>query len=234
MDPHDAPRQCGNEANLSSALICESPWLFRELYRFNFAPADYLHPSRRPSFMPALRDPAVWDCSRARPGLSLHILDKTGLAGTSSFDPRIPEWPLLLLDAERLQRLARHIGAAVLGPRVRRAITRAEVLQWKGLLGPQLYQFSMTATLFPQPEQEPELEGSHPIESLGYRWIDISLRAAPESLLARSRLKYPDWVEKTSDTSPKAKLLTWAVLRTLERKWYSLFAQRAAQKPLSP
>lgn len=210
-------------------LILGKPWLFSRLYQFNYSPADYLHPSQRERFLPLPQWEELWRSPRARPGLSLYILEKLSLSQRASFDDRLPWWPLFLLDHERLQRLARHVAASVLGPQVRRAMARTEVLRWKEQLGAELHSFAMNGAAFlPEPGLEPAWKSGHSLDSLGYSWIDSALASSSEALLERFRLKYPARCELAPVAQDKAMSMTRAVLKILEKRWHSSFAQKLA------
>lgn len=210
-------------------LVLGKPWLFSRLYQFNYAPADYLHPSQRERILPLDQWEALWRSPRARPGLSLYILEKLSLSQRVSFDDRLPWWPLFLLDHERLQRLAGYVAASVLGPQVRRAMARTEVLRWKEELGTELHSFAMNGAAFlPEPGVEPRWQPGHSIDSLGYSWIDSALSHAPIALLERFRLKYPAGCELAPIAQDKAMSMTRAVLKIQEKRWHSSFAQKLA------
>lgn len=210
-------------------LIADDRKLFRRLYQFNYCPAEYLHPSQRIRFVPHEHAHRLWEAPRARATLSIMILRQLKLSGRVRFDPTLPQWPLLLLDSQRLVRLSRYVAAAVLGPQVRKSVAREDVLRWKRTLTPELYKFSMTvANLLPTPSGEPVLAHGHPIEDLGLGWIDSALSGVPNELVLRTRLKYPASAAPLPVRTHKAKGLVSAVLLLLEQEWCSSFATKAA------
>ncbi|MDB5798410.1 MAG: hypothetical protein JWP36_2312 [Paucimonas sp.] len=213
----------------SAELITGDPRLFNLLYEFNYAPAAYLHPSQRERFLPAVPSPELWEAPRARSALSDLVLGQLKFGDKTNFDASLRHWPLLLLDHERLLRVARHVGAALVGPEARKAMARDEVLRWKSTLGPELYRFAMTAgALLPVPALEPASLARHTPEDLGWGWLDAALSDVPEELLVRARLKYPVTSKPPRVRSKRAGPLAWAVLSTLEKKWCSSFAPKAA------
>jgi hypothetical protein len=119
------------------------------------------------------------------------------------------------------------LAASVVGPQVRRAMARPEVLRWKEQLGADLHAFAMNEAAFlPAPGVEPVLRSVHSVDALGFSWIDAALSAAPAHLIERLRLKYPAGCELSPVPQDKARSLTRAVLKTLEKRWYSSFAQK--------
>jgi hypothetical protein len=114
---------------LLALLSTSTEWAAR-LYHFNYQPADYLHPSRRIQFTASIATDAVWHTARARPALSAHILAALGTNSQACFELSYDEWPLVLLDADRLERLARYAAAALHAPVIRRCILHSEVNQW--------------------------------------------------------------------------------------------------------
>lgn len=207
-------------------LLMRQPALFRRLYRFNYLPADYLHPELRDEFVPSVVNPMVWSEPRARSALSTLILQKLGLQQRSCMDATLKAWPVVLLDHTRLLRLARHVGAVLLGPRVRSSVSREAVLAWKERLTPPVYQFVMhSASLLPQVKSGAAIADDTPVEALGYGWIARSISDAPDELLLRAQLKFPKAaVTPLTVGQARAAQVVMAVSSTLEPRWISSFA----------
>jgi type III secretion protein K len=209
-------------------MVLQHPAHFGLLYAFNHRPADYLHASRRARFAAGAGD-RLWTDERARAWLSQWILQQLGLSQQTCFDLSCRHWSLALLDAERLLRLARGIGAAIAGPQVRRSVSRDQVLAWKTRLTPALYEFAMTtATLLPPaPAAPPPAAEGTPVEEIGFGWIDAALAGAPEALRLRAELKLPAKVEAVPVDAAAARQFVQSVHSALEPQWCSTFATLA-------
>ncbi|MGI4847213.1 MAG: SctK family type III secretion system sorting platform protein [Janthinobacterium lividum] len=212
----------GTDAAQLRALIAHHPDLFRLMYAFNYAPADYLHPARQQQFLPLPLNQRIWETARARRPLSKLILQQIGLAERPCFDPQQRTWPLALLDRMRMLRLARHVGAVLLAPQARRCVSREEVLAWKERLTPSAYQFVMSsASLLPQVKADAAIDENMSVEQLGFAWIASSLDDAPDELLLRVRLKFPPLHTTLPLSRTRAAHVVHAVFSTLESKWIS-------------
>lgn len=225
--------EAADVTGLSASLIRHNGPLFRRLYQFNFSPAEYLHVTQRPRFVPQPGAASLWSHPRSRAGLSALVLAQLNLSGQADFNTRHAEWPLVLLPTERLLRLAAHAGALLVSGRVRRAMARAEVLSWKESLGAELYQFAMTgATLLPVPPEvlamEPAVSTGHSPLALGLACVDAATGKAPAGMVRRLRLKYPAELALPALPTDTAAALAWTVLSALERKWVSSFATTRA------
>ena len=167
----------------------------------------------------------VWDAARARNPLSRFILAELGLEEEVCFDLGRPEWPVALLDAQRLLRLARHIGAVLLAPGLRGSLARHQVLAWKAALTPEAYRFALTSASLLRPAGPVLLPGTdHPPEAIGYAWIDASLEQAPPALAKRARLKLPEPLQAPETSSETARQLVNLTHSALEPAWFSSFA----------
>lgn len=210
---------------LLARLIAQQPRLFRMLSRFNYQPADYLHPQRRHEFIDPAVDARIWDEPRARRALSALILASLDLAERPCFEPGHKAWPIALLDGQRLLRLARYVGAVLLGPQARQSMSREEVLAWKEKLTPQAYQFVMnSASLLPQVKSGTDIDSEMPVEMLGYGWIMRCIDDAPPELLLRARLKCPPLGAALPVSTHRATQVVHAVFSTMEPRWISSFA----------
>jgi hypothetical protein len=208
-------------------MALQRPAHFGLLYAFNHRPADYLHASRRARFAAGAGD-RLWEEERARAWLSQWILQQLELSQRTCFDMSCRHWSLALLDAERLLRLARGTGAAIAGPRVRRCVSREQVLAWKSRLTPALYEFAMTtATLLPPAPAAPPAAEDAPIEEIGFGWIDAALAGAPDALRLRAVLKLPAHVAAVPIDAAAARQFVHSVHSALEPQWCSTFATLA-------
>jgi len=197
---------------------------FRRLYAFNYRPADYVHATRRPLFADGQIAEAIWSEERARNHLSTYILREMELEQKPCLDVARWEWKLVLLDGERLTRLARHIGGALLGPYARRSVVREEVLRWRERLTEEVYQFVVTsASLLRVVESTEQMDPTLPVETIGYGWIQACLASAPIELQARAQLKFPVDVSTTSVPPESARQFVISVLSALEPTWCSSF-----------
>jgi hypothetical protein len=207
-----------------TALLAASPLLARYLYAFNFCPANYLHPTQRQQFGGDMLSEQVWQAQRARAALSAHILKTLGLEDEPCFDLHQREWPLILLDADRLGRLQRHVSALVFSPVIRRSIVHAEVVAWKKRLGPDAYKFALNGTSLLPRMQLPKTAG-HPseAEAVGYGWIEAAMSTATEAILRRAKLKLPFHRIVPATDAAGAQRLVYALLSILEPEWHLLF-----------
>ena len=207
-----------------TALLGSSPKLASDIYAFNFCPADYVHPTDREQFGGALVSDEIWRARRARAALSAHILKKMGLDKQPCFDLSHPEWPLVLLDASKLNRLQRHIMAFVFSPMVRHSIMHQEVIAWKTRLGPDAYKFALNGTtLLPRLELPKAALHAARAEELAYGCIEAAMSTAVEPLLLRARLKLPCSRIKPDTDAASAKRLVYALLSILEPEWRLFF-----------
>ena len=204
------------------------PDFMRQWHAFHTRPADTLHPSWRRHFAADLHA-EVWIQPRARAPLSRHILNTLDLRERLCQDWSLPEWPTALLDPERLLRLARHIGAVLLAPRIRSSMARQQVLDWKEQLSPEAYRFALSSASLLRPLSPlPEPDRQRLPHELGYDWIHASLADAPDALRLRARLKLPIDC-RTPDLAPATlKHMVTLVHSALEPAWFLLFA---AQRP---
>ncbi|MDB5839904.1 MAG: hypothetical protein JWQ23_1856 [Herminiimonas sp.] len=206
-------------------MIATHPRRFGLLYAFNYRPADYLHPSQRARFAGAGVSEAIWEEPRARRTLSEFILQTLALTERPCFDLAEPAWPTILLDEKRLLRLARHIGAVILGQHVRRSVARDDVLTWKERMTPEAYKFVMTtASLLPHVNAGPAIDDSMAVDALGFSWINASIAGAPDELLVRARLKLPPGPLSLDVPRATACQVVNTVFSVLEPRWFSSFA----------
>ncbi|RYX93946.1 MAG: hypothetical protein EOO28_16305 [Comamonadaceae bacterium] len=218
-------------ADALPGLVRDLPDLLLALCVFNENPADYLALSRRAEFFPVPPDAALWNVGRARRHLSREILARIG--GEACFDTQRAEWPLALMDRTQLDRLARHIAAALVGARVRRSISRAEVLHWREWLTPEAHDFALKrAGLLPVSVEAEAAVGSldGTAESLGHAWLRAACSTWPDGTAQRFLLKLPSG--EAVDTATVDAALAWrlvsSVLSIVEARWCSLFVTMRA------
>jgi hypothetical protein len=210
-------------------LIGAQADVVRTICTFNENPADYIDPSRRDEFFRMPLDAALWSNARSRRHLSRHILDR--METSSCLEVQRPEWPLALLDRPRLDRLARHVAAALVGSRVRRSLSRDEVLKWRDWLSPEAHEFALQrAGLLPisiDTRMGASIDaGRTAAQELGLRWIVATTRRWPEAIARRFMLKLPggEFAEADAVDGAFASRLVTSVLSIVESRWCSSFA----------
>ena len=210
-------------------LIGAQPEVVRTICTFNENPADYIDESRRREFFPPRMGGAVWERASSRRHLSRHILDRIGAA--PCLEAHRPEWPIALMERERIDRLARHVAAALVGVRVRRCVSRAEVLAWREWLTPEAHEFALTrAGLLPVSADAGvfAIEGDKAITALqlGHAWIVAASRRWPNAIAKRFVLKLPagKYAAAEAIDSALASKLVSSVITNLESRWCSSFA----------
>lgn len=209
-----------------AALAPRQPWLFGLLVAFNYHPADYVHRTRR-AVAAAPHGDALWSTPRARTALSAMLLQALSLQDRPCADTSRRELPQALLEPARLERLARAVGAVVLGPLIRRSIARADVLRWKEELTPDVYAFAMqSAPLLPLQALLPCEPDCKPVLDVGCEWIAASLHDAPDELRERALLKLPAEVNLGAVDPARAHQVVQCVHSTLEPRWCSSFVTR--------
>lgn len=212
-----------------ASLIGAQGDMVRSLCIFNQSPADYMDSSRRAEFFALPADGPVWDNERSRRHLSQDILARISVE--PCLDTQRPEWPLALLDRDRLDRLARHIAAALVGGRVRRSISRADVLQWREWLTPEAYDFALKrAGLLPFHAEAGADVLNMPPAHLGHAWLLAASRVWPTAIARRFVLKLPAGAMPQADAIDPALAmrLVSSVLSIVEARWCSLFVTMRA------
>lgn len=205
-------------------LIKRFPREMPALLEFNFNPAADLHWSHREEFFPEI-PAAVWEVQRGVPRFSQLLLHRTGLSEYPCLDIPNPHWPLALLPVKRLERVARHVGALVVGMRVRSSLSRDHVLAWKSKLGEEAYRFALNSASLVQAGKLPLIEwaSDSPLET-GYRLILYSMADAPESMRRRVNLKMPRGINVAEIEMARVNRLLNNVMGIVEAEWYSSFA----------
>ena len=202
----------------------DNPAVFRLLCEFNFLPAVYLHPTRRPDFFDNTLPDKVWTCSRVWPRLSALMLEQLGLQEEIQFSLPSQQHSFVLLPPIRLVRLAQHIGAILLGSQIRSSLARDEVLRWRERLGQEAFDFAMNrARLLPSAHLAHDSKGATDVASIGFGVLVRCLSDLPKGISQRTLLKMPTG-SVAADIDPKhAKQLVQSVMLTLEGEWRSLF-----------
>jgi hypothetical protein len=205
-------------------LVRRFPRELPALIEFNYNLAADMHGSHRDTLMPEI--PAnIFSVTRCVPRISSLLLRRVGLLEFPCFDIPNPHWPLALLSVSRLERIARHVGALVLGIRVRSSLSRDHVLAWKARLGEEAYRFAMNSASLVQAGRLPLVElSSDAPEEIGYRVILAGLADAPETLSRRACLKIPRGLGPADIETEKANRLLKNVMGIVEAEWYSSFA----------
>ncbi len=207
------------------SLLTKSPAIFSQLYAFNYTPASYLHTSRHVQFFDGALPDLVWEEPRVWEKLSVLMLEQLGMNDQPCVSFPHPKWGLVLLPVSRQQRLAQHIGAIVLGTRIRSSLAREQVLSWKEQLGHDAFQFVMnSARLLPSIQIEDEALGTTDVEQIGYDTIFASLNDAPPEMRQRALLKMPLKTKPSKIPSKLVNQLVQSVTMTLEAEWHSSFA----------
>lgn len=200
------------------------PHIYPAVINFNFHPATYLHSSRRSQYFDNLLPDRVWESPRVSGKLSHHILKELDLLDHGFLDYPDKRWPLILLPTNRLQRLAFHIGAALLGPHIRNSLAREKVIFWKEKLGQEVYEFVLgSARLLPYQLKNTEKIKNNDALSLGYEVILKSLDSAPKALRERVGLKIPIDQKTKSEIPTSAEHIVYSVMSIVEAEWRSLF-----------
>jgi hypothetical protein len=206
-----------------AGLIGPQGELVRALAEFNQDPAAYLHETRRADFFPAGAREELWEYPLSRRHLSRHILERIG--GELCLDAKRPEWAVALLDSRGLDRLARHVAGALVGPRVRRSLSRSEVLRWRDWLEADALDFALTrAGLLPFHAQADA--GAGTALDLGRAWIVAASRRWHDAISRRFLLKLPagDLAQADAVDGALAARLVSSVLSIVEPRWCSSFA----------
>lgn len=208
----------------------------RELFsprmlEFNFLPSVTLHPSRREAFgAPAAAVPAACPAAVWHRHWSRLILRRLDLFERPVLDARRPELALALLPPDRLERLGRHLGAALCGRRLRQVIDGAEVRRLIVLLGADGLDFARRQDVDPAFEAFDETdagERSDPadrVDALGRTAVRMVLRDAGPEIGLRAELKMADEPLRPLAVGSQG-LLARAldILKQIEPAWHSSF-----------
>lgn len=207
--------------------------LDRRLVAFNQLPSRTLHPSRHAAFAA----PAVLDALAAQPALestwhrhwSRDILLALGLLERPVTDPARPELALALLAPDALAQCARRLGAALCGPRLRRAIAGDEVRLLIGSLGAELLEFTRRTAGglhagIPESAAWSVEQAATAVDTLGQGALRAALSEAGPELLLRAELKLPE-LPAQDFPLPAAEALSLglSILKNTDPIWHSSF-----------
>ncbi len=192
------------------------------LYEFNFRAAAYLHPFRRSSLLPELPE-CVWQSGRIQDRLSMQVLERAGVSSDPCFELPHAGWALALLPTARLERLATHIGALVVGASVRSSLAREQVLGWKQKLGSDAYRFAMTSASLLAIGHLPDLREQDPV-NLGYALMAGEANRMPTSMRERFLLKLPPGLPEPALDEDSARRLVQTAVNVIEGEWCSSIA----------
>lgn len=207
--------------------------LDRRLVAFNLLPSRTLHPSRHAAFAA----PAMLDALAGAPALaaswhrhwSREILRAIGLLERPVTDPERPELALALLPPEAMAQCARRMGAALCGPRLRRAIAGEEVRMLIDRLGADLMEFTRRTAGglhagIAQSAAWPIEQAAAAVDTLGQAALRAALSGAGPELRLRAELKLP---EQPAQDAPlpasEALSLGLAILKNTDPLWHSSF-----------
>lgn len=206
------------------SLLIKSPVIFSQLYAFNYTPASYLHPSRRPQFFNGALPDITWEDPRVWEKLSVLMLQQLELNDQVCMEFPHPKWSLALLPSSRMRRMAQHIGAIVLGARIRSSLAREQVLKWKEQLGHETFQFVMnSARLLPSIRIDDAAFDTNNVEQIGYDLICTSFIEAPTQMRQLVLLKMPVQTQASNMSVRLINQMVQSVLVTLETEWHSSF-----------
>ena len=191
----------------------------RVLWEFNFRPAAYLHESHRSHFFPELTE-QVWNSSRVVDQVSAMVLEKAGLLELACFELPHKSWSLALLPTVRVNRLARHVGALLFGPKIRQSLARDQALVWKSKLGSDGYLFAMNSgSLLATSYSFPEDLWAEPPEAIGYDLLAMAAQNMPDGMRERFLFKLPISTRAIDIDPGKANRMVHSVFDLLEGEW---------------
>ncbi len=204
------------------AVLGRWPQFAPAMYEFNFRAAAYLHRVRRSSLLPELPE-RVWHSRRIQDRLSMQVLERAGISSQPCFDLPHAGWALALLPTRRLERLATHIGALVVGASVRSSLSREQVLAWKQKLGGDAYRFAMTSASLLAIGHLPDLRAQEPV-SLGYALMAAEAKRMPANMRERFLLKLPPDLPEPALDDDSARRLVQTAVNVIEGEWCSSIA----------
>jgi hypothetical protein len=191
---------------------------------FNWNLATYLHPAQRQQWLPEIPD-AAWNEARTRGRISNLLLNRIGLSEEVFPGSPNPLWLIALLPADRLNRVALHIGALFLGIRIRSSLAREHVLRWKKKLGDEAYRFAMnSATLLPVGRIPLNAIATEAADELGASIVMTALANEPPILRRRVALKFSGEIDALDIDPERAAEVSLMIARILETKWFSSLA----------
>jgi hypothetical protein len=206
-------------------LIKNQPYIASAVIRFNTDLAAHLHPDQQRKFIPELPT-LLWIQPRLAARISKIVATRTDLEKKLYLQIPSAWWAMILLPPQRLQRLALHVGALVLGIRVRSSLSREHVMAWKNRLGTEAYRFALnSASLLPVVQIPLAAIASDSALDIGIGIIGAAIAPEPESLKRRVYLKLPGAEAAMALEAEKAIRLITVVIQILEGEWYSSCAK---------
>jgi hypothetical protein len=201
-------------------LMHQSPDMAAALVRFNTDFCSNLHPNRKDMFLPQL-PPQFWKKPRLVERISKIVEMQAGLEDKLYLESPNQLWAVILLPPDRLQRVALHLGALVLGIRIRSSLSREHVMAWKQRLGEEAYRFAMNnASLLPSTQIPLSAIASDSASEIGTSIIGAALATEPEPLKKRVSLKLTSEVEPMSIEPERARRMISLVMQIVEGEWH--------------
>lgn len=222
------------------------PWLdhplAEDLLRFNLLAADLMHPSRLAQVLPepvggwmADPDTSPLEASCLQRHAASDLLQRLALPLVDSLDHAV--LPVAMAPPELFERLVQCCGLALLGPAIRRVITRADVAQLESSLQPWGLDFARRsaprcwpgteAAVALAPEQADGQAGE-----LGAAVLEMAFDHAPPAVAQRARLRLPPPAQSAREhveaalggaDAMAASDLALRVLQELDSSWLSSF-----------
>lgn len=204
------------------SLHVRSPLMARRLFKFNFCPSSYIHPSRRKQFDDGKLHPSVWKTTRALPALSRHILKCLKIENNPCFDPSYAQWPLLLMEPQQLNRLQRHLAAVIFNPIIRHCVLNDEVVMWRNRIGADAYKFALNGFEFLPKNIWPHTGFDvSQLEALSYGLIQAAMTPTIKPAYLRATLKLPTVSDPSRFDPDYAQRLVTTLMSILEPEWRS-------------
>jgi type III secretion protein K len=210
--------------------------LMSHLVAFNLLPSLTLHPEQSTIYpAPAECEPLLGHSTTA--GLahrhwSSHILQTLSLSENAVCDLHARPLVLALLHGEKLTELAHAAGLALLAPRLRRMVARAEVAEASRALGEEMVRELRTRPIFagsfiPDTSEWDvgQLDAAVPV--LGFGLLGRALMCAPSAIKDRALLRLPTMATSAPQLAAleaeAALELALQLLNEREAQWCSLF-----------
>lgn len=210
------------------------PVLDRRMLEFNLLPSLALHPGRHAEFgMPFPLPAAVSNvpdmARRWHRHWSRDILARLGLLDRPVLDTTQPELVLALLPPDRLAACARLMGAVLCAPRLRRAISGAEVRALINAFGLDAIDIARRETGHLQPglaesQRWSLAELTRALPRLGHGALRTALKQASPELRMRAELRLPADAGDDPRLSPDQALrFGLDILESIDPSWHSSF-----------
>lgn len=208
--------------------------LDRRMLEFNQLPSLTLHPARHAEFgMPFPFPPGLPGApdmeQRRHRHWSRAILLRLGLLDRPVLDVTQPELAVALLAPERLVACASLMGAVLCAPRLRRAISGADVRMLLDTLGQDALDIArrMATRLHPglaDSQRWSIAEVANAVPRLGAGALHAALRRAAPEIRLRAELRLPPEAPEETPLDPDEALdLSLNLLRIIDPTWHSSF-----------